>query len=58
VGGVEHVTEYLAAQLAAGVEELLLMPLGSDPLTQYERLAEVKSRLLPTPAATSPGAPA
>lgn len=58
VGGVEQVTEYLAAQLAAGVEELLLMPLGSDPLTQYERLAEVKSRLLPTPAATSPGAPA
>ena len=51
-GGVDHVTAYLEAHLAAGVEELVLMPLGADPLGQYERLAEVRSRLL---GATVPG---
>ena len=34
------------AHVAAGVEELLLMPLGSEPLRQYERLAEVRERVL------------
>jgi alkanesulfonate monooxygenase SsuD/methylene tetrahydromethanopterin reductase-like flavin-dependent oxidoreductase (luciferase family) len=51
-GSVEQVTEYLEAHLAAGVEELVLMPLGSDPLGQYERLSEVKSRLLGARATT------
>jgi alkanesulfonate monooxygenase SsuD/methylene tetrahydromethanopterin reductase-like flavin-dependent oxidoreductase (luciferase family) len=54
VGSVERVAEYLEAQLAAGVQELVLMPLGGQPLRQYERLAEVRNRLSLTPA----GAPA
>jgi probable F420-dependent oxidoreductase len=56
-GSVEQVTEYLEGYLAAGVEELILMPLGSDPLGQYDRLAEVRSRLVGA-RASSPGATA
>jgi probable F420-dependent oxidoreductase len=54
VGSPDRVLEYLEAQLAAGVQELILMPLGGDPLGQYERLAEVRDRLIRTPA-TAPG---
>jgi alkanesulfonate monooxygenase SsuD/methylene tetrahydromethanopterin reductase-like flavin-dependent oxidoreductase (luciferase family) len=54
-GSAERVAEYLEEQLAAGVGELLLMPLGSDPLIQYERLAEIRSRLTGIGAAV-PGA--
>ncbi len=54
-GSAERVTEYLEEQLAAGVEELLLMPLGSDPLIQYERLAEIRSRLTGIGAAVPEG---
>jgi probable F420-dependent oxidoreductase len=42
VGAVEHLDAYREA----GVEEFLLMVLGSEPLVQYERLAEVRARLL------------
>jgi probable F420-dependent oxidoreductase len=40
-GAVERLSEYRAA----GVSEFLLLPLGRDTLTQYERLAEVNVRL-------------
>src|SRR5436190_13380067 len=64
VGSVERVADYLEAQLEAGVQELLLMPLGHHPLQQYERLAEVRARLpgvaapvgAPGPAAASASA--
>jgi alkanesulfonate monooxygenase SsuD/methylene tetrahydromethanopterin reductase-like flavin-dependent oxidoreductase (luciferase family) len=46
VGPIDQVVQTLEAHVTAGVEELLLMPLGSEPLTQYERLAEVRERLL------------
>jgi alkanesulfonate monooxygenase SsuD/methylene tetrahydromethanopterin reductase-like flavin-dependent oxidoreductase (luciferase family) len=46
VGPIDHVVQALEAHVAAGVEELLLMPLGSEPLQQYERLAEVRERLV------------
>jgi alkanesulfonate monooxygenase SsuD/methylene tetrahydromethanopterin reductase-like flavin-dependent oxidoreductase (luciferase family) len=58
VGSVERVVEYLEAQLAAGVQELVLMPLGGQPLLQYERLAEVRDRLSLTPATGPAPAPA
>jgi alkanesulfonate monooxygenase SsuD/methylene tetrahydromethanopterin reductase-like flavin-dependent oxidoreductase (luciferase family) len=45
LGSIERVLAHLEAQLAAGVEEFVLMPLARDPLRQYERLAEVSSRL-------------
>jgi probable F420-dependent oxidoreductase len=41
---VEGVVEQLDAYSQAGVEEFLFMTLGRDPLTQYERLAEVRER--------------
>ena len=41
---VDGAVEQLEAYADAGVEEFLLMPLGREPLTQYERLAEVQSR--------------
>ena len=40
-GAVQRLSEYTAV----GVSEILLLTLGNDPLTQYERLAEVTSRL-------------
>jgi alkanesulfonate monooxygenase SsuD/methylene tetrahydromethanopterin reductase-like flavin-dependent oxidoreductase (luciferase family) len=44
--GVDGAVEQLDAYRRAGVQEFLLMALGSAPLSQYERLAEVRSRLL------------
>src|SRR6201995_3551125 len=41
VGGA---VEQLDAYSQAGVEEFVFMPLGREPLTQYERLAEVRQR--------------
>ena len=46
VGPIDLIVETLQAHVNAGVEELVLMPLGSGPLVQYERLAEVRERLL------------
>jgi alkanesulfonate monooxygenase SsuD/methylene tetrahydromethanopterin reductase-like flavin-dependent oxidoreductase (luciferase family) len=52
---VDGAVEQLDAFRRAGVQEFVLMPLGREPLTQYERLGEVRSRLLAglerTPAA-------
>ena len=45
LGSAEQLTEQLAAYVAVGVEEFILMPLGADPLTQIERLAEVNRNL-------------
>jgi probable F420-dependent oxidoreductase len=51
---VDGAVEQLDAYRQAGVQEFLLMPLGSEPLVQYDRLAEVRARLLagqtPSPA--------
>jgi alkanesulfonate monooxygenase SsuD/methylene tetrahydromethanopterin reductase-like flavin-dependent oxidoreductase (luciferase family) len=44
-GEPEAIAEQLAGYAAVGVEEFILMPLGSDPLAQIERLAEVRTRL-------------
>ncbi len=41
---VDGAVEQLEAYSEAGVEEFLFMPLGREPLTQYERLAEVRRR--------------
>ncbi|HTX07782.1 MAG TPA: LLM class flavin-dependent oxidoreductase [Solirubrobacteraceae bacterium] len=41
LGPPEHVAEQLQRYLDAGVGEFILMTLGSAPLIQYERLAEV-----------------
>jgi probable F420-dependent oxidoreductase len=57
LGSIERVLAHLHEHVAAGVREFVLMPLASDPLRQYERLAEVSARLraevpadaLPTP---------
>ena len=54
-GPAAAVAEQLQAHVDAGVEELVLMPLGGDPLTQYERLAEVRDRL--ARPASSPSVP-
>jgi probable F420-dependent oxidoreductase len=43
LGGVERVAETVEAHRAAGVSEFMFMPLGSDPIGQYERLAEVRA---------------
>lgn len=45
-GAVARLNEYLAV----GVSEILLLPMGADPLAQYERLAEVNARLAGSPA--------
>ncbi|MGH2871541.1 MAG: LLM class flavin-dependent oxidoreductase [Solirubrobacteraceae bacterium] len=42
---VEGAAEQLEGFIDVGVGEFVLMPLGAEPLTQYERLAEVRSRL-------------
>jgi alkanesulfonate monooxygenase SsuD/methylene tetrahydromethanopterin reductase-like flavin-dependent oxidoreductase (luciferase family) len=47
LGAVDQVAEQVAAHGEAGVGEVVLMPLGPDPLEQYERLAEVRERLGP-----------
>jgi probable F420-dependent oxidoreductase len=43
---IDGAVEQLDAYRQAGVQEFVLMPLGSQPLVQYERLAEVRARLL------------
>lgn len=45
IDDAEGVAEQLDAFVDAGVSEFLLMALGAEPLTQYERLAEVRSLL-------------
>ena len=45
LGSIDRVQDQLRAYVDAGVREFVLMPLGPDPLTQYERLAEVVSGL-------------
>jgi alkanesulfonate monooxygenase SsuD/methylene tetrahydromethanopterin reductase-like flavin-dependent oxidoreductase (luciferase family) len=45
LGTAEQVAEYLHTYVAAGVRELVLMPLAREPVRQYERLAEVSARL-------------
>jgi probable F420-dependent oxidoreductase len=42
---IDGAVDQLEAYRQAGVQEFLFMPLGREPLTQYERLAEVRSRL-------------
>jgi alkanesulfonate monooxygenase SsuD/methylene tetrahydromethanopterin reductase-like flavin-dependent oxidoreductase (luciferase family) len=42
LGPAEAIAELLAGYVDVGVEEFVLMPLGSEPLTQIERLAEVR----------------
>ncbi len=46
LGEVERVTEHLAEHLTVGVSEFVLMPLAAESLTQVQRLAEVRERLL------------
>jgi probable F420-dependent oxidoreductase len=41
---VDGAVEQLEAYSQAGVDEFLFMALGREPLTQYERLAEVRQR--------------
>ena len=41
---VDGAVDQLDAYSQAGVEEFVFMPLGREPLTQYERLAEVRRR--------------
>jgi alkanesulfonate monooxygenase SsuD/methylene tetrahydromethanopterin reductase-like flavin-dependent oxidoreductase (luciferase family) len=57
LGGVDAVAEMVAAYLRAGVTELVLMPLGADPLGQYARLAEVRARVQAATAAHHPSVP-
>jgi alkanesulfonate monooxygenase SsuD/methylene tetrahydromethanopterin reductase-like flavin-dependent oxidoreductase (luciferase family) len=57
LGSIETVVEQLEPYLAAGVQEILMMPLGRDPLVQYEHLAEVRARLVAA-AQTEPRLPA
>jgi alkanesulfonate monooxygenase SsuD/methylene tetrahydromethanopterin reductase-like flavin-dependent oxidoreductase (luciferase family) len=45
LGPVERVAGQLRAYMDVGVTEFVLMPLGRDPLAQYERLAEVRDAL-------------
>ncbi|MFZ0090823.1 MAG: LLM class flavin-dependent oxidoreductase [Solirubrobacteraceae bacterium] len=42
---IDGAVDQLDAYRRAGVQEFALMPLGGSPLLQYERLAEVRSRL-------------
>jgi probable F420-dependent oxidoreductase len=56
---VDGAVEQLEAYSQAGVEEFVFMALGREPLTQYERLAEVRRRFetaSTTSGATSPQA--
>jgi alkanesulfonate monooxygenase SsuD/methylene tetrahydromethanopterin reductase-like flavin-dependent oxidoreductase (luciferase family) len=45
LGDAEAVADQLDAHLGVGVEEIVLMPLGADPLGQFERLADVRAAL-------------
>lgn len=49
-GAVQRLAEYAEV----GVQEFLLLTLGDDPLTQYERLAEVSTRLTALNPSPSP----
>jgi probable F420-dependent oxidoreductase len=49
-GAVQRLAEYAEV----GVQEFLLLTLGDDPLTQYERLAEVSARLTAPNPSRSP----
>ena len=51
-GAVQRLAEYAEA----GVQEFLLLTLGDDPLTQYERLAAVGTRLTALNPSPSPSA--
>ena len=53
---VDGAVEQLEAYCQAGVEEFLFMTLGREPMTQYERLAEVRQRF--ESAFATSGAPA
>ncbi len=53
---VDGAVEQLEAYSQAGVEEFLFMTLGREPMTQYERLAEVRRRF--ESAFATSGAPA
>jgi probable F420-dependent oxidoreductase len=55
---IDGAVEQLDAYRQAGVQEFLLMPLGREPLVQYERLAEVRARLLAGEAPSPAGAEA
>jgi alkanesulfonate monooxygenase SsuD/methylene tetrahydromethanopterin reductase-like flavin-dependent oxidoreductase (luciferase family) len=50
-GAVEHLQKFVEV----GVSEILLLTLGRDPLDQYERLAEVRSRLRSLAGASGTG---
>jgi alkanesulfonate monooxygenase SsuD/methylene tetrahydromethanopterin reductase-like flavin-dependent oxidoreductase (luciferase family) len=55
-GGPEAVAEFLQPYTRIGVSEILLLPLGSDPLEQIERLADATGRIgRPAQPALSPG---
>lgn len=45
LGGVEEVAAFLEPYTRVGVSEVLLLPLGPNPLIQVERLAQVKRSL-------------
>ncbi len=45
LGSIDTVVDRMEAYRAAGVQEVLFMALGSEPLVQYEHLAEVRTRL-------------
>jgi alkanesulfonate monooxygenase SsuD/methylene tetrahydromethanopterin reductase-like flavin-dependent oxidoreductase (luciferase family) len=45
LGSEAAVAEFLAPYREVGVQEFVFMPLGPEPLEQYERLAEVRARL-------------
>jgi alkanesulfonate monooxygenase SsuD/methylene tetrahydromethanopterin reductase-like flavin-dependent oxidoreductase (luciferase family) len=53
---IDGAVQRLAQYAEAGVQEFLLLTLGDDTLTQYERLAEVATRLGALPTSTSTGA--
>jgi probable F420-dependent oxidoreductase len=53
---ISGVVEQLEAYSDAGVQEFIFMPLGREPLRQYERLAEVRRRF--ESALARSGAPA
>lgn len=44
-GSAERVAEFLEPYTRVGVSEILLLPLGSHPLEQIERLADARSRI-------------
>lgn len=51
---IDGAVERLAQYAEVGVQEFLLLTLGDDPLAQYERLGEVRSRLADMQPSPSP----